>query len=144
MKARRKAIGMSAEQVAEQLHISPSTVYRYENGDIGKMGIDKLTPIAVALRCTPAYLMGWDDDADKQDFKVGIEVQNSGQIPLSDVDPELLKRIADLSKSDQQLILAMLKRMVDTGEKTAVAETEKGPYFLFNFRNDSQDLPEGG
>lgn len=60
MKARRKQIGMSAEQIAEQLNISPSTVYRYENGDIEKMGIDKLTPIAKALRTTPAYLMGWD------------------------------------------------------------------------------------
>ena len=59
MKARRKQIGMSAEQVADQLNISPSTVYRYENGDIEKMGIDKLTPIADALRTTPAYLMGW-------------------------------------------------------------------------------------
>ncbi len=60
MKARRKQLGMSAEQIAEQLNISPSTVYRYENGDIEKMGIDKLTPIAKALRTTPAYLMGWD------------------------------------------------------------------------------------
>lgn len=60
MKARRKQIGMSAEQIAEKLNISPSTIYRYENGDIEKMGIDKLTPIADALRTTPAYLMGWD------------------------------------------------------------------------------------
>lgn len=60
MKTRRKQIGMSAEQVAELLNISPSTVYRYENGDIEKMGIDKLTPIAKALQTTPAYLMGWD------------------------------------------------------------------------------------
>lgn len=60
MKARRKKLGMSAEQIAEQLNISPSTVYRYESGDIEKMGIDKLTPIAKALRTTPAYLMGWD------------------------------------------------------------------------------------
>ncbi len=61
IKARRKQIGMSAEQVAQQLNISPSTVYRYENGDIEKMGIDKLTPIANALQTTPAYLMGWEE-----------------------------------------------------------------------------------
>lgn len=62
MKGRRKQIGMSAEEVAIQLGLSPSTIYRYENGDIEKMGIDKLEPIASALHTTPAYLMGWTDD----------------------------------------------------------------------------------
>lgn len=64
MKLRRKQIGMSAEQVAEKLGISPSTVYRYENGEIEKMGIDKLGPIAKAIQTTPAYLMGWEDEPD--------------------------------------------------------------------------------
>ena len=62
MKARRKQLGMNAERVAEDLGISPSTVYRYENGDIEKMGIDKLKPIAEVLHTTPSYLMGWTDD----------------------------------------------------------------------------------
>lgn len=65
IKARRKKIGMSAEQIAEQLNVSPSTVYRYENGDIEKMGIDKLTPIATALHCSPAYLLGYDVPMDR-------------------------------------------------------------------------------
>lgn len=62
IKARRKYLGLSAEQVAWDLGISPSTVYRYENGAIEKMGIDKLSPIAEALHTTPAYLIGWTDD----------------------------------------------------------------------------------
>ena len=62
IKHRRKEVGMSAEQVAEKLGISPSTVYRYENGEIEQMGIDKLIPIADALQTTPAYLMGWNND----------------------------------------------------------------------------------
>lgn len=68
MKARRKQIGMSAEQIAAQLKLSPSTIYRYENGDIEKMGIDKLTPIAKALCTTPAYLMGWETTSGDQDL----------------------------------------------------------------------------
>lgn len=62
IKARRKQIGMSAERVAAELQVSPSTIYRYENGDIEKMGIDKLEPIASAIHTTPAYLMGWTND----------------------------------------------------------------------------------
>lgn len=62
IKLRRKEIGLSAEQVAKELGVSPATVYRYESNDIMNMRIDKLEPIAKALRTTPAYLMGWEDD----------------------------------------------------------------------------------
>nr|DAJ72479.1 MAG TPA: helix-turn-helix domain protein [Caudoviricetes sp.] len=62
IKSRRKEIGLSAEQVAKELGVSPATVYRYESNDIMNMRIDKLEPIAKALRTTPAYLMGWEDD----------------------------------------------------------------------------------
>ena len=61
MKNRRKAIGLSAEKVAEILGVSPATIYRYENGDIEKVPGDRLGPIASALQTTPAYLMGWTD-----------------------------------------------------------------------------------
>lgn len=61
MKDRRKSIGLSAERVADILGVSPATIYRYENGDIEKVPVDRLIPIANALQTTPAYLMGWDD-----------------------------------------------------------------------------------
>lgn len=64
IKARRKALGLSAEQVAAQIGVSPATVYRYESAGIVHMKTDKLGPIAHALQTTPAYLMGWTDDAD--------------------------------------------------------------------------------
>lgn len=62
IKSRRKEIGLSAEEVAKELGVSPATVYQYESNDIMNMRIDKLEPIAKALRTTPAYLMGWEDD----------------------------------------------------------------------------------
>ena len=60
IKARRKEIGMSAEQLARILGVSPATIYRYENGDIEKVPISIIEPIAKALRTTQEYLMGWD------------------------------------------------------------------------------------
>lgn len=64
IKYRRKQLGLSAEQIAAELGVSPATVYRYESNEIMNMRIDKLEPIAKALCTTPAYLMGWDDTAD--------------------------------------------------------------------------------
>jgi repressor LexA len=60
MKARRKELGLSAEDVAEKLGKSPATIYRYEKGEIEKLPGDILTPLAEILHTTPAYLMGWE------------------------------------------------------------------------------------
>lgn len=62
MRERRKEIGLSAEKVAEMLHLSPATIYRYENGDIEKVPGAFLGQIAKVLNTTPSYLMGWDDE----------------------------------------------------------------------------------
>ena len=62
IKSRRKQLGLSAEQVAAAVGVSPATVYRYESNEIMNMRIDKLEPIAKALHTTPAFLMGWDDN----------------------------------------------------------------------------------
>lgn len=64
IRARRKELHMSAEDVAALIGVSPSTVYRYESSEIANMGIDKLEPIAKALRTTSAYLMGWAESAE--------------------------------------------------------------------------------
>ena len=82
MKDRRKAIGLSAEKVAEILGVSPATIYRYENGDIEKVPGDRLCPIASALQTTPAYLMGWTDgDRDALPANV-IPMPEMRKIPL--------------------------------------------------------------
>ena len=62
LRARRKQLGFSAEYIAERLGCSPATVYRWENGDIEKMPIDSIVPVAAVLGVTPAYLLGWEDE----------------------------------------------------------------------------------
>ena len=62
IKLRRLEIGLSVDQVAAKIGKNRATVYRYESSDIEKFPIDILEPLAEALRTTPAYLMGWDED----------------------------------------------------------------------------------
>lgn len=80
MRNRRKQLGFSAEYIAKQLKCSPATIYRYENGDIGKIPVDSITPIAQVLLTTPSYLMGWDDDSSPD------SVAPSNLIPLPRMD----------------------------------------------------------
>lgn len=64
IKARRKQLGMSADEVAAKLGVSRSTIFRYENGQIEKVPANVLEHLAEILKTTPAYLMGWDDDSN--------------------------------------------------------------------------------
>lgn len=61
IKKRRKELKLSADEVAAKLGKDRSTVYRYENGDIGNFPTDILEPLAKILDTTPAHLMGWDE-----------------------------------------------------------------------------------
>ncbi|MCF2672271.1 helix-turn-helix domain-containing protein [Fusobacterium varium] len=66
IKKRRKELGLTLKQVAEQLGVSESLISRYESKDVKNMGIDKITPLAKVLKCTPAYLMGWENQTQKE------------------------------------------------------------------------------
>ncbi len=90
IKNRRKQLGMSAEEIADIIGTSPATIYRYESNYITKMGIDKLTPIAKALRVSEAYLMGWTSDPNwRPDSDLS---QPSSSVPA----PELTEQEARL------------------------------------------------
>ncbi len=62
IKARRKELSISADVLAEALGVSRATVFRYEKGEIEKLPVSTLEPLAKVLHTTPAYLMGWEDD----------------------------------------------------------------------------------
>ena len=63
MKARRKELKLSAEDVATALNVSRATIFRYEKGDIEKLPGTSLEPLAKVLQTTVAYLMGWSDES---------------------------------------------------------------------------------
>ena len=97
IKKRRKELGLSAEQIAEKLGVSPATIYRYESNDIMNMRIDKLEPIAKVLRTTPAYLMGWDeakenntDNQQRQLLSNYNKLDNTDQTKLVDYSENLV------------------------------------------------------
>ena len=54
-------MGLTLQEVAEEIGVKKPTVQRYESGKI--KNIDTLTVelLAKAVRCDPAYLMGWSE-----------------------------------------------------------------------------------
>ena len=95
---KRKKLGLSAEDVAEIINVSAATIYRYESEDILNMRIDKLVPIAEALKTTPSYLMGWDENKSL----------NSTDIRLS----EITETYDDLTETGKQELLKHARRLL--------------------------------
>ena len=64
IKARRLALGMSQEELANLLgYKSRSSINKIEVDGRG-LPQSKIVSIAKALHTTPSYLMGWEDDAE--------------------------------------------------------------------------------
>lgn len=66
IKLRRKELKISADTLAERVGVSRSTIFRYEKGDIEKVGPEVLKKISETLNISPADLMGWEDEAEKE------------------------------------------------------------------------------
>lgn len=62
IKARRLKLGLSLEDVAKEIGVNKTTVMRYESKSIEKMPIDVIPPLAKILKCSPEYLMGWEEE----------------------------------------------------------------------------------
>lgn len=57
----RKALGMSQPELGRACEASKQTIYKYENGIITNIPLEKIEKIATALQVSPAYLMGWEE-----------------------------------------------------------------------------------
>ena len=102
MKKRRKQLNMSADELAEKLGVSRSTIFRYEKGDIDKVPADHIKKLAKALSTTPAYLMGWEE---------GLET-NTDFIPKLMSNPSIVehvKLLIELNESDRKSVFDMIE-----------------------------------
>lgn len=65
IKELRTRKGMTLEEVGNIVGVGKSTVRKWETGQIANMRRDKIASLANALGTTPAYLMGWKEEADE-------------------------------------------------------------------------------
>ena len=64
IKLRRKELGLSVDELSIILKKDRATIYRYEKSEIENLPAAILEPLALALKTTPAYLMGWEEIDD--------------------------------------------------------------------------------
>ena len=107
IKARRKELGLSADELAAKLGKNRATVYRYESNDIENLPAKVLGLLSEALETTPGYLMGWTDDSYDYDI--------TGYLELLRTRPEcrtLLFQIKDAKKEDVEKLTDIAKVLI--------------------------------
>lgn len=109
IKARRQELGLTLEDLGKVLHVNRSTVKRYEDGSTQRIASGKLEQLAVALKTTPSFLMGWDEE--KQ--------QNAASF-----DGEILLLARELQQLPQDK-RALLKDVIRAMTEKADGETKK-------------------
>ena len=61
LKQRRIDMGLTLQEIADIIGVEKPTVQRYESGKISKLDTLTVERLSDAVRCNPAYLMGWSD-----------------------------------------------------------------------------------
>lgn len=97
IKARRKSLGLSVDDVATALGKNRTTVYRYESQDIETFPANALEALAKVLRTTPADLMGWQDS-----HKKGVRIPVLGSVAAG-VPIEAVEDVIDYEEIEEQL-----------------------------------------
>lgn len=101
IKNRRKELGLTQEDLAKKLgNKSRASVCTVEK-DKEDLTTTRIRQYADALECTPAYLMGWEDEITDPDY----DINNEDQVLLDryhSVSPETRAAIDLLLKADQQ------------------------------------------
>lgn len=62
IKKKRMELNLTLEQVGDMVGVGKSTVRKWETGDIENMKRDKIVKLAKALRVSPAYIMGMEEE----------------------------------------------------------------------------------
>ena len=105
---RRKELGLTVQDIADEIGVAKSTIQRYENGTIETVKLPVLEAIARILKINPGYLIGKTDEKAPQptgrevtfdDFTYAMYEQSR---ELSDENKQKLLEMAEFFKQQQE------------------------------------------
>lgn len=112
IKKRRTALGISQVALADKVGISKQSLYKYENGIITNIPSDKIEEIASVLNTTPAYIMGWDDEAISAEDSYYLNDEARDMAEFLFKNPEY-KVLFDASRKVKPEDIDFVKHMMD-------------------------------
>ena len=117
IRERRLELHLSVDELAGKIGKNRATIYRYENDQIKDYPSSTLEPLALALKTTPADLMGWPLNRENDESKEGDKDREQGEKEnvkdIQDDEWSLVKKYRLLNKSCRQTVDAVLDMAVE-------------------------------
>lgn len=112
IKARRKELGLTLEEVARAVAVTKQTVQKYEAGIITNIPSEKIELLASVLETTPTYLMGWEGSAAAGQ---SVLPKAQSETKLGAVYFSLAKRMeeAKIQPDDIEFFIELQKRAIE-------------------------------
>lgn len=106
---------LSQEDVAKAIGATKQAVYKYENGIVTNIPLDKVAVMARLFDTTPAYLMGWEEENSPTALELTEGEQKLLEVyrrASDDVKPVLVKAMESLESMplDKLMLVAELFR----------------------------------
>jgi transcriptional regulator with XRE-family HTH domain len=100
-------MGLTLQEVADEIGVEKPTVQRYESGKIKKIDTVTVEMLAKAVGCSPAFLMGWTDSPSK-----------FSNMKRSSSDESLLSDFHKLNRKGREAALGAVKGFTFVPEYT--------------------------
>lgn len=118
IRERRILIGLTQKELGEKLGLQKSAIAKYENGRVENIKRNIIANMAKVLECSPAYLMGWEDEP-----------------------PDLPEHAYNLN-SKEELLLTDFRTLNEQGQDYILQTMDmvKNKYKKFNMLSDMEDI----
>lgn len=101
IRLRRNQLDKTLEEIGKIVGVTRATIQRYENGNIQNIPSDKIELLAKALKTTPGYLMGWEDEET---------IEQSAQ------EQKIIESFNKLNTEGKEKAIAYTQDLVDSGK----------------------------
>lgn len=107
IKERRLAMGYTQEELAQKLGLQKSAIAKYENGRVENIKRSIIAEMAKSLECSPAYLMGWDNNitpvsGETKGKKKGVTINVLGRVAAG-IPIEAVEDIIDTEEISEDM-----------------------------------------
>ncbi len=107
IKERRLAMGYTQEELAQRLGLQKSAIAKYENGRVENIKRSIIGEMAKILECSPAYLMGWDNNVSpipggSKEKKKGVTIKVLGRVAAG-IPIEAVEDIIDTEEISEDM-----------------------------------------
>lgn len=111
----RNKNNLSQEELAKALNTTKQAIYKYENGIVTNIPIDKIETLSNVLRTTPGYLMGWEENTTPtegeldEDEKIWLDLYHRISEDSRNMLVKLVDAFDNLPAEERKFLLSVIE-----------------------------------